>query len=358
MFKIIFLYTNGRIYNVNFGQKLIIPYGFLKKTFTILFLLTCSIGYSQDLVYTQSFGSPIYLNPAFTGNLAKTSFYVNARQQWPSVSGGYVSSSFSANHRLDQINSGIGIIIKSDEEGSAEYHAMEVSGIYSYILHLDKRWTIAPAIQLSYLRTGFDRETFVFGDQISDDFIVSPSSSETIGFSSSHNLDISTGFILFDENFWIGISSHHLTEPTNYSAGNTSLLRKYSMHSGYVFTIDHPSLKEELTLAPSINVISQGPFLRMSTNVVSTYHYISLGSGISNINVLGSGKNILNSFVLIGYSDEHFKVGYSYDFTINGAVGFGGAHEISLGILLNYDNNSNPNPLKHKKIPKVSCPKF
>lgn len=330
----------------------------MKKLLFIVFVIIPFISKGQDLVYTQTFGSPLYMNPAFAGNLAKTSFYLNTRQQWPSISGSYTSSLFSANHRLDKINSGLGFIINQNEEGSARYTSTNVSGIYSYILHINKKWTVAPAIQASYINSRFDQSTFVFGDQINDDFSVSKTVNENLIFNNSNSVDISSGVILYNNNMWAGFSSHHLTQPTNFIGSSSSLNRKYSFHTGYQYRFIPTGLRDEVTFSPSININYQNPYSRVGINLITSYHYFSIGTGISNITSSFANKNILNSFFLLGYSDDHFKIGYSYDFTVNGAVGLGGAHEISLGVLLNYDNNSNRNPLKHKKIRKVSCPKF
>ena len=309
-------------------------------------------------MYTQTFGAPMYMNPAFAGNLAKTSFYLNARQQWPLIAGSYVSSSFAIDYRLDNINSGIGFIIKQDDEGEARFSSTNLSGIYSYILHINKEWTVVPALQASYINSRFDASTFVFGDQINDDFSVSTTMNENLSFNNKHSIDVSSGMIAYNKNVWLGFATHHLTEPVNFLNSQSTLQRKYSFHTGYHYKVKPLSLPEPIEFTPSLSINYQQPYFRSGINMVMAYHYFSVGTGIANITSSFSQQNILNSFILLGYSDEHFKVGYSYDFTIRGAVGLGGAHEISLGIWLNYDNNSNKNSLKHKKIRKVSCPKF
>ena len=198
----------------------------------------------------------------------------------------------------------------------------------------------------------------MFGDQINDDFSISESVNENLSFNNINTFDFSSGGIVYNKNIWGGISVHHLNEPTNFIGASSTLKRKFSFHTGYQYKFKPTGFKEEVTFSPSINLNYQNPFSRIGINLVTSYHYFSIGTGVSNITSSFSNQNILNSFLLVGYSDEHFKVGYSYDFTVKGAVGLGGAHEISLGVWLNYDNKSNRNPLKHKKIRKVSCPKF
>lgn len=300
----------------------------------------------------------MYLNPAFTGNLAKSSFYINARQQWPKINGAYVSSSFAANHRLGNINSGIGVIVKQDEEGAAKFTSTNLSGIYTYILNVNKEWTLSPGIQATYINSRVNQSTIVFGDQINDDFSVSNSTNDQLINEPKNNIDISSGLVIYNQNLWFGMSTHHLTEPNNFSNNGSSLQRKYSIHSGYQIKYKPLTSNEVIIFSPNINLNFQSEFFRVSTNISTTYHFFTFGTGISNITTSFSNKNILNSYILLGYSDDNFKVGYSYDFSVRGATGLGGAHEITIGILLNYDNNSNPNPLKHKKIRKVSCPKF
>ena len=289
----------------------------MKGILIIISLLIIRIGFTQDVVYTQMFGSPLYLNPAFAGSQAKTSFYLNARQQWQSVDGGYVTSSFAAAHRFDNINSGVGLIIKQDEEGSAKAINTNISGIYTYILHLNKTWTVAPAIQASFVSQRFKQNSFVFGDQINDDFSINETTNDKISLQNNSLIDLSAGAIVYNNDFWFGGSIHHITEPINY-ANQTNLNRKIGVHSGYQFTYKTLSMVDELILSPSININLQNPFIRVGMNFSATYLNFTLGSGLANVTTSFSNRNILNSFVLIGYSDEHFKVGYSYDFTVRG----------------------------------------
>lgn len=331
---------------------------YLKKIYyTILFLSFVITLKSQDVVYTQTFGSPIYLNPAFTGNLAKTSFYLNARQQYPKISGSYASSSFTVNHRLDDINSGLGIMIKQDDEGAAKFTHTNLSAIYSYILPINNDWIVSSALQASWLNSRFNRSTFIFGDQINDDFSISETTSDAINLPTANLVDVSAGFVAYNKDFWIGIASHHLTEPQNVNS-STSLNRKFSLHAGYQFSQRFRNLSDEVIFSPNFNINTQAGFLRINTNMIITYMVFSFGTGISNLTNSFSDNNITNSYLLFGYADDRFQVGYSYDFTLLGGVGFGGAHEITLGVLLNYDNNFRKKSLKKKKIRKVSCPRF
>ncbi|WP_417266065.1 type IX secretion system membrane protein PorP/SprF, partial [Brumimicrobium sp.] len=52
-----------------------------------------SKAYAQDPQFSQFYANPIYLNPAFAGSHGCPRFAVNYRNQWPALSGTFVTYS-------------------------------------------------------------------------------------------------------------------------------------------------------------------------------------------------------------------------------------------------------------------------
>ncbi|MGB1253256.1 MAG: type IX secretion system membrane protein PorP/SprF, partial [Candidatus Promineifilaceae bacterium] len=71
----------------------------LLRKIGVMFLMSLSLmGYSQDPQFSQFYASPLYLNPAFTGNVDLGQFAFSYRNQWPGIPGKFISYSASYEH--------------------------------------------------------------------------------------------------------------------------------------------------------------------------------------------------------------------------------------------------------------------
>ncbi|WP_343789462.1 type IX secretion system membrane protein PorP/SprF, partial [Wandonia haliotis] len=50
---------------------------------------------AQDPIFTQFYANPLYLNPALAGTHGCPRFALNYRNQWPAISGNFVTYSAS-----------------------------------------------------------------------------------------------------------------------------------------------------------------------------------------------------------------------------------------------------------------------
>jgi len=68
---------------------------------TVLFSLGISENlFAQDPEFTQFYANPLYLNPAFAGTARCPRVNLNYRNQWPAISGTYVTYSASYDQHL------------------------------------------------------------------------------------------------------------------------------------------------------------------------------------------------------------------------------------------------------------------
>src|SRR6185295_17434324 len=58
---------------------------------------------AQDPEFTQFYANPLYLNPAFAGTARCPRICLNYRNQWPGISGTYVTYSASYDQHFDAI---------------------------------------------------------------------------------------------------------------------------------------------------------------------------------------------------------------------------------------------------------------
>ena len=102
---------------VNFVRKMKFRFvAIVLGIFAVAF--TSSTSYGQDPEFTQFYANPIYLNPALAGAANCPRFAMNHRNQWPSLSGAYVTNSFSYDQYINSINGGIAVMVTNDMAGN------------------------------------------------------------------------------------------------------------------------------------------------------------------------------------------------------------------------------------------------
>ena len=134
-----------------------------------LYLIIClrSLpGFAQDHMYSQFFNSPLYLNPALTGqfegDLRMSLIY---RNQWTTVPGNFSYVSASIDYNVPRFGGGIGLLITRSSEGTAFLDNTNISGLYSYSIGSED-FVLSFGLQAGITNRTIDYSKLVFGDQI------------------------------------------------------------------------------------------------------------------------------------------------------------------------------------------------
>jgi len=335
------------------------------KKLPFIFFLLCIFhleAQSQDLQYSQYYNAPLFLNPAFAGTGNNTRFIFDYRNQWPNLYNPYKTYSFSFDHRIEPINSGVGLIVRKDVQGAARLSATEIGGIYSYIVGLSQDWAFIPAIQVSWVNRSLNYQNLIFGDQIDLNNPISPSpSNDPFAINNKMNyLDFSAGGVLFRDDFWFGVSLNHLNRPDQSFTGKNfdRVPVKTTLNLGYKIYFEKSGSKDyrEKSLTPTFLYKTQGNFDQLDIGVYGIYAPIMLGFWYRGIPVKKYSREYNNHdalVFLVGINAGPITFGYSYDLTISTLSAYsGGSHEISL-IYEFY---------KHYKVKKIQkrlpCPSF
>ena len=113
----------------------------LTKILTALLLVLFAGNVSaQDPTFTQFYANPLYLNPAFAGSNGCPRFALNYRNEWPSLSGNYVTYSASYDQYFKNISGGIGVIGLHDQQGQGTIYTSMIGLIYSYHLKVNRKF--------------------------------------------------------------------------------------------------------------------------------------------------------------------------------------------------------------------------
>ncbi|MCD4682916.1 MAG: type IX secretion system membrane protein PorP/SprF [Bacteroidales bacterium] len=323
--------------------------------FGLLFIFQTSFG--QDPAFSQFYSNPIYLNPALVGTGDCSRLIFNYRNQWPSFSNNFITYSASADHYVKALSGGVGLIFTSDNAGGNVINTMRISGIYSYHLKIGQNSVLNAGFEGTYHQQKLNWEELIYQDMIDPvSGTVDPGSSGEIPLENNtiRVPDFAIGFVLgIKEKYYVGIAAHHLAQPKlNYYANSdeNKLYRKYTLHAGARFNLSNNDyITESTKFYFSPNVLVQFQQNARQVNFGVYFERSPLVAGVWYRYDIDNGDGAI---FLIGLTQKRFKLGYSYDLTLSKLQGAtGGAHEVSLAILVNCDK-------KRNKPGAIKCPEF
>ncbi len=298
---------------------------------------------AQDPVFSQFYAAPLQLNPAFAGNTYAPFITINYRNQWSGFNNFNTYNTYAASFSqfIEGINSGIGLMIQSDDAGDGIYKNTRVSAIYSYKVQVNKEFAIKFGIEGTAVQNTLDWNKLVFPDQIDPTGEINFPTNEIAPDNFTNNyLDLSTGFLAYSKQFYGGVTIKHLNTPdeslfTTNSNINSGLPVRLSIHAGSQFPLFADSRGNSKTfVSPNIMFVKQGDFGQI--NAGSYFGFGAFFAGAWYRHAFSNGDAAIG---LVGFQKGVMKFGYSYDFTISGlSLGVtGGTHEFSF--IINLDQN-------------------
>lgn len=317
----------------------------------ILWLLMMAGGdkttFGQDPIFTQFYSNPIYLNPAFAGSRVCPRFALNYRNEWPNISGNFVTKTAAYDQKVESLFGGLGIIILTDNAAKT-LKTTRVSAVYAYNQAITRQLSINFGLEATYFQKSLDWNKLTFGDMIDPRRgFVYPTNDLSRGGTSS-GVDFSAGIIGYTEKLFFGFATHHLTEPNEslMSSIDVPLPRRYTAHAGAVLPLEGGKgrySKVDDFISPNIIFTQQGTFQQLNMGLYVKKSSLTCGVWYRNKDAF---------IVAVGLESEYVKVGYSYDITVSKlSLGSGGSHEVSLG----FDFACKP---KRKTYRMISCPSF
>jgi len=301
---------------------------------------------AQDPQFTQFYANPIYLNPAFAGSKVCPRFAMNYRNEWPSLTGNYVTYSMSYDQYFKNISGGIGVIATHDQQGQGTIYTSMLGLVYSYHLKVNRKFSMMFGARAAMYNKYRDESKLTFGDMIDPrrGFIYQTGDVQRGG--NRYFFDASAGMVGYSKSFFFGFAAHHLNRPDeSMIVGSSRLPIRLTGHMGAKIDLGSKSQYKNVTsIMPNVIYQYQNGFQELAIGTYIKYGAFTAGAWYRN----------RDAFILsIGVEADRFKIGYSYDITVsklNNGVS-GGSHEISLGFTL---------PCKDKplSIKTISCPSF
>ncbi len=299
----------------------------MRKIYIVVLVTLGLVAYkpakAQDPEFTQFYANPLYLNPALAGSNICPRVCMNYRNQWPGIAGTYVTTSASFDRYIFGIKSGVGLIVTNDNAGQGTLKTMNVSGIYSKQIQINRNFSINAGFQATYGQKSLDWTKLTFGDMIDERRGFVKYTDEIEGPGKKSFVDFSAGLVAFSKYLFVGFAAHHLTQPDEALLGPQSKLpMKLTGHAGAIIPVGEKS--NETTISPNILYQQQQDFRQLNLGV-----YVNKGSLVGGLWYRNSDAFI----ILVGVQQGVFKAGYSYDVTVSKLTNASaGSHEISVGM--------------------------
>ena len=201
-----------------------------------IFLLQTSV-FGQDPEFTQFYSNPVYLNPAFAGSRICPRFVMNHRNEWPNISGKFITTAAAYDQRVDALRGGVGVVFLNDNAAST-LSTSRASLIYSYHLKVTRKFNLNFGVEGSYYQKAVDWDKLTFGDMIDPRRGFVYQTNQVRKDDPVNNLDFSAGLVGYTESFYFGFAAHHLTQPDESLIDNAEsrLPMKFTGHAGAIIS--------------------------------------------------------------------------------------------------------------------------
>ena len=247
--------------------------------------------FAQDHMYSQFFNSPLYLNPALTGqfegDLRMNLIY---RNQFTSVPGGFNYITASVDYNIPQFGGGVGLLFTRGTEGAAGLIKNNIAGIYSYSVGSED-YVLSFGLQAGITNRSVNYGKLIFSDQIDPQFGYipgAPTSAEPPLFDNRFYFDAGVGINLAVSSFNIGGALQHINRPNESFTGTPAKLPiRGTAHVSYRWDLNprHTGSKP----APS-SLLGYGPAFHHCTGwAFAALNRLRSDCGMTDTSSAGSG---------------------------------------------------------------------
>ncbi len=330
------------------------------KTTKLIMLISCLLIstaplYSQSVGYSQFYANPLYLNPALAGSKICPRVTLNYRTQWTSLSPGYNSFGISGDAYFESLSGGVGALVNVDNEVSL---LNTISGdlMYSYRAQLSDDFTMNLALQAGFAQRKLNWDNLVFADQLLQSLVsgqIGPTQEVPPAKLVVMKPDFAAGFLIgYKYGTYLGFAVHHLTTPNVafYPGAKAPLERRYTVHAGTIIDFKQGisgGRFDDLSISPNVVYMQEGKFQQL--NVGAQLNIYPMVGGVWYRHNFTNPDAVI---LMVGFTQEKFKIGYSFDATISDlGLKAGGAHELSFCWILDCFE-------KKHAVKAIKCPTF
>lgn len=311
-----------------------------------LFLCTLT-AHAQDPSFSQSYLSKVYLNPATSGSEQGMSLFLNYRNQWNNVPGGFNTASLALDVQSPRFSSGFGVHAYYDAAGSAALRTNAAGITYAYIVRVNDNFNIHIGLGGTYVHKSIDMSKLVFSDQIDPfDGPVNGGSEGNVVNDKVQFFDMDAG-VLFrfrlkigkrEIHNSVGFAIHHLTTPVeSFQEQDSRIPRRYTAHFGAMIPVskNYSKRRSAFYVSPVARYEVQAGVDKFNIGAFSSFKPLFIGVFYQD-NGFGDGDGTRALIFTGGINTEmgrsnEFTLGYSYDHNLGGVTNVtGGTHELAM----------------------------
>ena len=296
----------------------------------ILIFISCLTSYSQDAQFFIPNISLISLNPSFAGNKGCVRSQSAYRNQWPNLSGTYVTYYSAVDLYIKSLKGGLSYSILTDDQAKGTLKTTYFSmGYAQHILLMNGKLKVIPSFEARYTQKNLDRSKLNFGDMIDPRRGIVWNTTSVIPKNIVYFTDLSSGILFQTRNSSFGISAFHISQPVDDLLGNSRLPISVNAHgSANLYIAQKYQITSFALLTRQEKYIS---FQLQSALIVKNRFRFGIG--------YKTGDVILTNF---GFQTIYFTAFYGFDCAIAKHAGnSAGSHEA--GLIFNFRKKLSPN---------------
>ena len=284
---------------------------------------------AQDHIYTQFFNSPVYLNPALTGqfegDLRMNLIY---RSQWTSVPGNLSYTTASVDYNVPQFGGGVGLMFTRSSEGTAFLTNNSIAGTYAYSI-AGNGLVLSFGLQAGVANRTIDYSKLVFDDQLDSRLGFIPGSVSAAGsipYDNKFYFDSGAGVNLAAGDFNIGGAVQHINTPNESFTGTPAKLpMRVVAHLSYLWDLNNGENlyeDEKSYIIPSIIFNKQSTAQSISAGLQYKHKGVNMGlwyhSGGQDGGPSAIGISLIFDVLISREGGERFRFGASHDIPVSG----------------------------------------
>lgn len=299
----------------------------LKVRLAFFAIVTVSCLHAQDPFFTQYNSAPLYLNPGFTGSTGQARAAASYRNQWPGISGNFVTTNISYDQYFAKLHGGLGINLQNDLAGQATIQTNRADLSYAFHLPLfNNKLVVQPAISVGLLSKHIDWNKLNFGDMIDPRRGFIYNTAEPPSKTTVNRFDFSSGFIAYTKRITMGFSAAHLSQPDVGFFGPSHLPMRFTIHASGVIGHVPGDFENQISFVPQVVYVQQQNFTQLTGGVAAMFKNYTLGIAYRNQDA---------AIVMVGFQNRLFRASYSYDYTVSALTNKTlGSHELAVQFFL------------------------
>ena len=283
--------------------------------------------FAQNPDYTQSNTNLLYTNPSFAGMQQCPHLYTSYRAKHVEIEGGYVSSFASFDGYISSLDGDVAVTILHDVQQNSLYSTGAMV-VYAKEYKLKKHVFLKTAIGVGVSKSTILNSNLIYSDMLHPLYgVVNETEQEKIVDSQSF-FDSEFGGLLYNNNFYVGISAKHLNHIFSYSRNaQIPYVPVFSLHGGSGFSNSKGfAQKGAIWFYPHINVTVSRVSSYMQGNMLIALNQLQTGVGYRQ-NFPVSNESFV---IFVGFVEKKYKFAYNCDVEIKSKIGESfKTHEIS-----------------------------